>query len=96
MTYKTNMKKALCSAAIVSAAFFFISTAQAAEIEGHENHEMKKNAEIHLSPDLNVLVKHFHRLIPDTERYRKASIFPASLTQTDVQCEPLLPKINFK
>lgn len=45
---------------------------------------------------LSVLVKHFHRLIPDTERYRKASIFPASLTQTDVQCEPLLPKISFK
>ena len=43
-----------------------------------------------------VLVKHFHRLIPDTERPRKASIFPASLTQTDVQCEPLLPKISFK
>jgi len=43
-----------------------------------------------------VLVKHFHRLIPDTERYGKISIFPAGLTQTVVQCEPLLPKISFK
>ncbi len=39
-----------------------------------------------------VLVEHFHRLTPDPERYRKVSIFPASLTQTDAQCESLLPK----
>ncbi len=50
------MKKALCSAAIVSAACFFISTAQASDTEGHENHAMKKSAEIHLSQDLKEIL----------------------------------------
>ena len=56
MTNTTNLKKVLCSAAAVSAACFFISTAQASESGGHENHQMKKSAEIHLSPDLKEIL----------------------------------------
>ena len=56
MISKAGMKKALCSAAVVSAACLFISTAQAAETERHENHQMKESAEIHLSSDLKEIL----------------------------------------
>ncbi len=51
-----NVKKVLCCAAVVSAACFFIGTAQASEGESHENHEMKKSTEIHLSADLKEIL----------------------------------------